>query len=81
MSYSQFFEPNINRKLSIEFPFELVIQRRGYYMMPEDSFHQWSHSPNFNARFQKQLLVAKPVKVVSLSYNKSHTWIRISYIK
>jgi len=64
----------------ITYHFQMVIARRGYFLMPEDSYKEWQRIDRF---FDRKLaaagLRAKPVRIKDFFINRSNLFYIITY--
>ena len=63
----------------MEFPFELVIRRRGFFLMPKCSFHEWGKMADFNQKMRRQKLVALPMEIPGYYIEGSNVFYKIVY--
>ena len=64
---------------AIEFPFELVIRRRGFFIMTKESYTLWSNSTGFDHKMRRQNLRARQVALPNYYINGSNVFYRIEY--
>lgn len=64
---------------SVEFPFELVIKRRGFFIMPKASWFMFSNTPDFDRKMRKQGLTHRQVVLNNYYVNGSNIFYRIEY--
>lgn len=64
----------------IEFPFELVIRRQGFFLMSKFSYDQWVNEPMFARRVSRQQLIFKPIKLNDFFVYGNNLFYKIEYM-